>query len=182
MLADHPELSYATVIAQEQATGDIKLVAYYVPESEPGPTVSQLRLFLGQKLPEYMIPSSFVKLAKPPLGATGKLDRSALPGASKSRPELDTIYITPATPVAEKLTEIWAVILSLDRVGINDNFFDLGGNSLLAARIVSRVNEALGVDLSVRSLFDAPTVAGLTAVIAGLCQTKAVADDETGEI
>jgi acyl-coenzyme A synthetase/AMP-(fatty) acid ligase/acyl carrier protein len=182
MLADHPELSYATVIAQEQATGDIKLVAYYVPESEPGPTVSQLRLFLGQKLPEYMIPSNFVKLAAPPLGATGKLDRKALPGASKSRPELDTIYITPATPVAEKLTEIWAVILSLDRVGINDNFFDLGGNSLLAARIVSRVNEALGVDLSVRSLFDAPTVAGLTAVIAGLCQTKAVADDETGEI
>lgn len=165
MLADHPGVKEAAVIAKEDRSGNARLVAYLVPSSHPAPTVSSLRNFLKEKLPDYMIPSAFMNLDEIPLTATGKVNRRELPDTGNTRPELDTFYVPPRTPVEEKVAEIWAEVLSLDRVGIHDNFFDLGGHSLAATRVVSRVINFLQVGLPVQSLLDAPTVADMAATI-----------------
>lgn len=189
-LADHPQISFAAVVAKEDAHGNTHLVAYYVPKGEFAPTVTNLRNFLKEKLSEFMIPSSFVKLDRAAIGPTGKLDRRTLPDALKPRPELDTRYVTATTPIEERLADLWAEALSLEHVGIHDNFFDLGGHSLLAARILSKINEAFRVEISMRTLLDAPTVAGLADVITALPGPQAIRDlsvedsatEETGEI
>lgn len=166
-LADFESIKEAAVVAREDKLKNTQLVAYLVAKSHPAPTVTNLRKFLEKRLPEYMIPSAFVILDTLPLTATGKVDRRALPEPANSRPELDTPYVSPRTPVEEELAQIWAEVLSLDRVGIDDNFLDLGGHSLAAARIVSQVIKSFQVDLPLQSLFEAPTVAGAAVIIAG---------------
>ena len=169
VLSQHPTLKEAVVIAQEDMPGDPsaplrtekRLVAYVVSSQEPAATASELRGFLQQKLPEYMVPSAFVFLESLPLTPNGKIDRRALPLPDASRPELEEVFVAPRTRVEEVLAGIWAEVLKLKQVGIHDNFFDLGGHSLLAAQIVSRTREAFSVELPLRGLFEAPTVAGL---------------------
>jgi acyl carrier protein len=112
-----------------------------------------------------MIPSSFVFLDALPLSPNGKVDRLALPVPGQSRPDLDAPYVTPTTPIEEEVAKIWGEVLSLDQVGIHDNFFDLGGHSLAATRVISRVIKGFGLELSLQSLFAAPTVAEMTVVI-----------------
>jgi acyl carrier protein len=124
-----------------------------------------LRRILGEKLPEYMIPSGFVFLDVLPLSANGKVDRRALPDPGNSRPNLDTPYAAPRTPIQKELAQIWDDVLSLDQVGIHDNFFDLGGHSLAASRVISRVIQTFQLDIPLRSLFDSPTVAEMARVI-----------------
>jgi acyl carrier protein len=165
VLDQFPALHKAVVVVREEVEGDKRLVAYVVPKQEPAPTTSDLRTFLKAQLPDYMIPAAFVYLNSMPLTPNGKVDRKALPLPDLSRPELEESFVIPRTPVEEMLADIWAEVLKLDRVGIHDNFFDLGGHSLLATLLISRINKKLQLDVPLRSLFDAPTIAGLVTSI-----------------
>jgi amino acid adenylation domain-containing protein len=165
VLGQHAGVREAVVLAREDSPGDKRLVAYVVPRQEPAPTINELRSFLKEKLPEYMIPSAFVLLDALPLTPNGKLDRQALPAPDQNRPEPEESYIAPRTPVEEMLAEIWAEVLKLDKVGVHDNFFELGGHSLLATQVISRVRNTFLVEVGVRSLFEMPTVAHLAKAI-----------------
>jgi amino acid adenylation domain-containing protein len=156
-LLAHPAVREAVVLAREDAPGDRRLVAYYV--GAEGAEAETLHAHLSRRLPEYMVPSAFVSLDALPLAPTGKLDRKALP-APDLAPAEDR-YVAPRTPVEEVLAGIWAEVLRLERVGVEESFFDLGGHSLLATRAVSRVREAFAVELPLRAIFESPTVAGL---------------------
>ena len=127
--------------------------------------MSELRGFLLEKLADYMVPSAFVMLDAMPLTPHGKLDRTALPVPDSSRPQLDVAYAAPRSSIEEKLVELWEKILDVRPIGIHDNFFDLGGHSLAGASLISRLNRTFGLDLAVRVLFEAPTVAQLTSSI-----------------
>jgi acyl carrier protein len=151
----------AAVVAHEDQLGEKQLVAYVVSPSEQAPTTSELRDFLKDKLPDYMVPSAFVVLDELPLTPNGKLDRLNLPAPSLARPELDTDFVAPRTPVEEQLVEIWVEVLGVTRVGVHDDFFELGGHSLRATQLVSRVREVFQVELPLLSLFEEPTLAGL---------------------
>ncbi len=164
-LLEHTNVRESTVVVQEGRFGDKRLVAYLVPSKKPGPSISELRGLLKEKLPDYMIPSAFVMLNALPLTPAGKIDRKALPFPGSARPELDTSFVAPTTPVEEELAKIWAEVLSLDQVGIQDNFFDLGGHSLLATQVISRVINTFNVELPIKSLFESPTVADMAVVI-----------------
>ena len=161
-LLNHPDVREAVVVAKQNRLGESYLVAYFTVQSHSAPTVSELRGFLLEKLADYMVPSAFVTLDAMPLTPNGKLDRSALPVPDSSRPELDVAYAVPRSSIEEKLVELWQEILEVRPVGIHDNFFDLGGHSLAGASLISRLNRAFGLDLAVRVLFEAPTVAQLT--------------------
>ncbi|WP_414588179.1 amino acid adenylation domain-containing protein, partial [Scytonema sp. PCC 10023] len=169
LLSQHPTVQQAVVIAKEIA-GDKRLVAYLVPQNETTPTISELRSFLKQQLPEYMVPSYFVLLDGLPLTPNGKVDRKALPDPS-GQPEASHDFVAPRTPIEEMLASIWASLLQVERVGIHDNFFELGGHSLLATQLMSRLQKTFAVELPLRSLFELPTVAALAESIATAGQT-----------
>jgi amino acid adenylation domain-containing protein len=154
----------AAVLAKEDAAGNTRLVAYVV-SSQPAPTVSALRRALAGQLPHYMIPSVFVLLEAMPLTPNGKIDRRALPDPQNLRPELETPFLSPRSPVETQLAEIWAQVLGLDQVGVHDNFFDLGGHSLSAAQVITRVIKHFQVELPLALLFQTPTVAEMALVI-----------------
>jgi amino acid adenylation domain-containing protein len=161
-LSAHPGMQEVAVVAREDTPGAPRLVAYVV--ARPSHTLEpvELRAFLSSRLPEPLLPSAFVSLAALPLTPNGKVDRAALPApASESRTGADA----PRTPVEEVLATLWAEVLGLARVGRSDNFFDLGGHSLMATRVMSRVTEAFGVELPLRKLFEAPTLEGQAALI-----------------
>ena len=141
------------------------LVAYVIPTPEQTPTVSELRGFVRKKLPEYMVPSSFVFLEALPRTPNGKVDRKALPAPDQSRPDLEARYVAPRSAAEARVAKIWAEALKLERVGVRDNFFDLGGHSLLATQVISRVREAFSVNLPLRLLFEGPTVEELVLAI-----------------
>jgi amino acid adenylation domain-containing protein len=155
----------ALVVGRKDLSDEARLVAYIVPTPTSAPSVSALRLALSETLPDYMIPSAFVCLEALPLSSNGKLDRRALPDPGRCRPNLDTPFVAPTTLLEIELAQIWAEILDLDRVGTHDKFLDLGGDSLLAGQIISRVFRKLQVDLPVQSLFQAPAIAEMAAVI-----------------
>ena len=165
VLAHHPSIQQAVVLAREDTPGDKRLVAYVVTTNGSTISTHDLRSFLQHKLPDYMVPSAFVFLESLPLTPNGKIDRKALPAPDHSRPELDDTFAAPRTPVEEILANIWAVVLNLDGVGIHDNFFHLGGHSLLATQVVSRVNTVFQIDFPLRRLFETPTIAEMAAVI-----------------
>jgi amino acid adenylation domain-containing protein len=164
-LGQHPSIREAVVLAREDVPNEKRLVAYVVADREPLPTTTDLRSFLKEKLPEYMVPVVFVLLDALPLTPNGKVDRRALPSPDRSRPELNKAFVAPRTPTEELLVEIWAQLLNIERVGIHDNFFDLGGHSLLATQLVSRVRETFQVEIPLRRLFEMLTVAGLAESI-----------------
>jgi acyl carrier protein len=143
---------------------ETKIVAYVVPGERSAATVSDLCEFLGDKLPDFMIPSAFVFLESLPL-INGKLDRKALPKPDDRRPLLRTPYVRPRNEIEETLVRIWEEVLDVRPIGIHDTFFDLGGHSLLAMRIIAKLYEALGDNISLRSFLDAPTVTGLAQTI-----------------
>ena len=160
LLCKHPDVRETVVIARKNSTGDNQLVAYIVPRQQLAPTITELRRFLKEQLPDYMIPSAFVVLEALPLTPNGKVDRRALPAPEK-RPELQESFVAPRTPIEEILASIWGNILSIDSVGVHDNFFTLGGHSLLATQVISRVRDTFGLELPLRNLFAAPTIAEL---------------------
>jgi amino acid adenylation domain-containing protein len=155
----------AVVVGQADPHGEQRLVAYLVPATQPAPPAGTLQRLLAQDMPDYMIPSAFVWLNSLPLTANGKVDLRALPAPERALPEQEQAYQAPRTPTEQILAGMWADLLGLERVGIHDNFFALGGHSLLATRVVFRVRQAFGVELPLRTLFEAPTIAGLALVI-----------------
>jgi acyl carrier protein len=164
VLSQHPAVREAVVLAREDNPGDRRLVTYVV--TVPGsPSANELRSFLQQKFPEYMVPSVFMFLDALPLTPNGKVDRKALPAPDPIRPESDETFAAPRTPVEEVLVNIWAEVLKIDKLGIHDNFFELGGHSLLAIQAVSRVRDALRKTIPLRNLFEAPTVSALALLI-----------------
>src|SRR5829696_8993657 len=160
-LFDLGNVKEVAVTALELGQDDLRLVAYVVPRNGSLPSVSSLRTALAQTLPDYMIPSTFVSLPALPMTPNGKLDRRALPKPDEKRPDLESAYEAPRTQVEDVLAGIWEEVLGLERVGVHDDFFELGGHSLLATRVISRLRDAFGLELPLRSLFEAPTVAGL---------------------
>ena len=158
ILSQHPQVREAAVIAREDQAGNKCLVAYLVPKQEPV-SLSKLRQFLAQKLPEYMLPSAFVFLEAMPLTPNGKLNRCALPSPDSSGRSLEKSLVAPRTPTEEILVAIWAEVLGIQKIGIHDNFFELGGHSLLATQVISRLRKAFKVELPLHSLFETPTVA-----------------------
>jgi amino acid adenylation domain-containing protein len=166
VLLRHDGVKEAIVIGQAHPAGERRLVAYCVPHKWPGITVSELRRWLRKTLPEYMIPSAFVMLAAMPTTPAGKLDRHGLPAPDDSRPALDNLYVAPRNPIEEKLAKTWAEVLGLSQVGIHDTFFDLGGHSLAATQIISRIVMEFKLELPIEFLLDSPTVAEMAAVIA----------------
>ncbi|HSU84707.1 MAG TPA: condensation domain-containing protein, partial [Thermoanaerobaculia bacterium] len=174
-LLRHPGVREAVVTAAKEAAGGHRLVAWYVPEGADGPAPADLRLHLRESLPEHMVPSLFVPLAELPLNANGKVDRRALPspeaiGEARPAGEAEIAPRTPPrNPVEEVIAGIWEDLLGLGQpVGVDDDFFHLGGHSLLVIRLLSRLRQAFGADLPVQRVFTAPTVAGLAAAIAAI--------------
>ncbi len=155
----HPAVRESVAAVREDTPGDRRLVAYYVPKGEEKPSVTELRSFLLEKLPEPVIPSVFVALDALPVNRHGKVDRKALPVPAELRPELAEAYVEPGTPLEKYLAELWREILRLDRVGANDGFFELGGDSLKAALFINKLEKKLGRYVYVTALFDAPNVA-----------------------
>ena len=147
------------------ATGEKHLVAYLVERPGADLTVEELRGFLAGRLPSYMVPAAFVTLPALPRTPAGKIDRATLPEPGRSRPGLSEIYVAPRTPLEAALAEIWSEILDLDEVGVNDNFFDLGGDSMLSLRISAQAR-AMGIELGPHDLFEQQTIAGTAARVA----------------
>jgi len=176
VLATHPAVHDCAVIAREDASdliGDRHLVAYIVARTGYAPTSGELGNFLREQLPEYMIPSIFVSLDALPLTPNGKLDRTALVAPNRERAMLESAYVAPRTATEKELTVIWNNMLGVERVGIHDNFFAMGGHSLLVTQVMARVRDTFAVELPLRILFIAPTIAGLAEAI-----KKAMAEHE----
>ena len=161
VLGGHPAVAETIVLAREDSPGNKRLVAYIVLAQEHAATVSELRIFLQRTLPEYMVPSAFVFMDILPLTPNGKVNRRALPVPDQSRPELERDFVAPRTALEDVIADCWAEVLMLERVGVMDNFFELGGHSLLATQIIGRLRELFNVELPIRTLFEAPTVAGI---------------------
>ena len=164
-LAQHPAVKDAVVIAREDAPGEKRLVAYVVSNGQEMPTVADWRGYLREKVPDYMVPAAFVALEKFPLSSNGKVDRKALPAPDHTRPELGSECVAPRTPVEETLAAIWCAVLNVKRVGIHDNFFDLGGDSILATQALARITQNFAAEVNLFELFEQPTIAGLAETI-----------------
>ncbi|MFE1744013.1 amino acid adenylation domain-containing protein [Coleofasciculus sp. H7-2] len=160
VLSQHPSVRQSIVLLREDELGQC-LVAYIVSNSA---LIHNLRSFLKEKLPEYMVPSAFVVLKALPLTPNGKIDRSALPAPETIKPVADT-FVAPRNGVEEVLAGIWIQLLKLEKVGIYDNFFDLGGHSLLIPQLLAKMRETFQIELSLRDFFDAPTIADLARSI-----------------
>ncbi|MBD1832156.1 amino acid adenylation domain-containing protein [Cyanobacteria bacterium FACHB-472] len=169
ILNQHPAVRETVVIIREEIPGDKHLIAYIVPDQQQTPTSLNLRQFLKEMLPEYMVPSAYVVLESLPLTPNGKVDRRALPAVDTLSFEMKENYVAPRDRVEEVLVEIWAKVLGKQQIGVRDNFFELGGHSLLATQLISRIRDAFQIELSVRNLFESPTVASLARDIETMC-------------
>jgi len=180
VLKKHAAVQQAVVVPQDDKSGDKRLVAYVVASKKPAPAADELRSYLQEKLPDYMVPSAILHLDSLPLTRNGKIDVAALPSPDQAAIVTDRVTIAPRNPVEQGLVEIWRQVLQLDNIGVQDNFFDLGGHSLLATQVISRVRSTFRVQLPLRSLFDAPTVAGLADQIASMPQSSE--DEEVAKL
>ncbi|WP_292846213.1 thioesterase domain-containing protein [Nostoc sp. NMS8] len=158
VLSQHPDVRQAAVIAREDVKGDKRLVAYIVPQ-ESAPTVSELRCFLTEKLADYMIPLTFVLLESLPLTQNGKINRHALPALDNAQPQAS--FVAPRNELERQLAQIWSDILNVQPVGIKDNFFNLGGHSLVAVRLMVKIEQEFGKTLPIATLFQFPTIKDL---------------------
>jgi amino acid adenylation domain-containing protein/thioester reductase-like protein len=165
VLRAQPTVHDAAVLLREDVPGAKRLVAYVVAERGAATAAPELRRFVQERLPEYMVPSVFLVEAALPLSPNGKIDRKALPAPDPSRQDLAEAYVAPRTPVESDIASLWCQILGVDRVGVNDDFFELGGHSLLVAELFARLRDRYPVEVPVRVLFETPTVAGLADAI-----------------
>jgi acyl carrier protein len=163
VLSQHPQVRQAVVSLREDEPGNQRLVAYAVPDSDRSAPLAanDLQTFLRQRLPEYMMPSAFVLLKSLPLTANGKIDRRSLPVPDSLRPELAAAYVAPQTEIERAIATIWQEMLHLDRVGIHDNFFDLGGHSLLIVQLYSKLQRVFNRTISITDIFKYPTINSL---------------------
>jgi amino acid adenylation domain-containing protein len=172
VLGEHPEVEQACVVAREDPDGEKILVGYVVPAQAFPPAFEGLRTFLRTRLPDYMVPTAFVSLSELPLTSNGKVDREALPAPGADRAGRDAPEDSPGTLIEARVSEMVAGLLRLDRVASSDNFFLLGGHSLMGAQLLARVHDAFGVEIQLRTLFDIPTVSGLSGEIERLVMAK----------
>ncbi|MET7798190.1 amino acid adenylation domain-containing protein [Streptomyces decoyicus] len=163
-LAAQEGVGLVTVVVREENPGDKRLIAYFTADRDL--TSGELRSALSGSLPDHMVPAAFVRMDRMPMTPNGKVDVKALPRPEIHGDLLGSRYVAPRDAAEETLAGIWATVLGVERVGVHDNFFDLGGNSIVAIRVVSRAHQALGVQLSPRLLFDAPTVAEMAVSLA----------------
>ncbi len=184
-LAQHPAVRENVVVTKTSASGEKQLVAYVVPRQEGDAPVdgasdvaparlnkNELRGFLKEKLPEFMVPATFVMLDALPLTPNGKVDRKALPQPEQAVSEEAREFIAPRTPTEEALAGLWLQVLNAQSVSVDDNFFELGGDSLLATQLITRLRSALGVELPLHCLFESPTVAGLAEKVDSYIRTE----------
>ena len=165
VLGSHASVKDCVVVAREDVAGDRRLVGYVVANDGCLIDRAQLRIFVKERLPDYMVPVAWVEMPRLPLSPNGKVDRKQLPVPDSSGSEGSESYLAPQTPTQEMLASIIGEVLRTERVGLNDNFFEMGGHSLSATQVVARARAIFGVDLSVRALFEAPTVASLSQII-----------------
>ena len=165
IMLSHPGVKQVAVLSQTKKNNETYLIAYYVPAQETIRTGAKLQAYLRERLPEYMVPSAFVKVDVLPTAPSGKVDRCALASLKNVKAECESFFVAARTPIEETLTEMWSEILGTEPVGIHDNFLELGGHSLNAIQIIARVRAIFGVELSIQSLIDAN--AATVAVIAG---------------
>lgn len=178
VIAQHPTVQTAVVLVRE-IESNLQLIAYIIPKSSAIPTERDLRSFLKTKLPAYMVPAAFVVLDTLPLTANGKVDRQALPFPNLIVPKETSLMVAPTNSLEASLAELWTHLLGREQVGIHDNFFELGGHSLLATQFVSRIRNRFGVELPLRSVFEAPTISQLAQKIEALGgRSEAVVQEE----
>ncbi|WP_419419623.1 amino acid adenylation domain-containing protein [Legionella sp. D16C41] len=178
-LASHPAIQAAAVIARNNRLNDKQLIAYYIlKDKQINPGISQLKQYLKRYLTDYMIPHAFIAVDNFPLNANGKLDREALP-----LPKLETNqnYLAPANELEQALTEIWSEEFNLNVISTHDNFFELGGHSLIGARILTKINQMLDKSLTIKELYQAPTIAEL-AILLNKVETKKHKDYATNSL
>jgi amino acid adenylation domain-containing protein len=180
VLGQHSSIQNCVVIAQEDVPGEKQLVAYVVPAGGASLNPADLRDHLRKRVPDYMVPTEFVAIDSIPVTANGKVDRAALPTPTGERVHAEA-YVEPRTPVEQELVTILCPLLKLERVGINDNFFLLGGHSLLGTQLIARVSESFGVDLTLLKLFDHPTVAEMALEIEELILAKVESEELSGD-
>ena len=161
VLREHESVLAAVVAVYEDESGGKALVGYVVPRTGGALSTSQLRRFLKDRIPDYMMPAVIIPLDELPLTSSGKVDRKKLPVPPRTRPELEAEYVAPRSATERIVAALWGEVLDVERVGVFDDFFDLGGHSLLAIQVVSRLRDSLRVEVPVRKMFAAPTVAGL---------------------
>jgi len=157
----HPSIREAAVVVREVAANDKRLFGYVTTAGEPRPSVPELKRFLKDKLPDYMIPSGIVFLSELPLTPNGKIDRKALPNPEIKRVDGEGGFVPAQSELEKSLARIWEQVLQLERVGLDDNFFDLGGHSLLAAQVQARIGDTLKTELPIIKLFQFPTISAL---------------------
>ena len=165
VLAKHVSVRESVVILANDASGEKRLVAYYTPQAGQKATNAELFAFLKDRLPEYMVPAAFVELERMPLNSNGKIDKKALPAADLARPERTEDVVTPQTPLEQEVASVWKEVLGLERVGVNENFFEIGGHSLLATRVIMLLRSRLGLSISLRLLFEYPTIGGMATAL-----------------
>jgi len=180
----HPEVVESAVVASANGGGDARLVAYVVPARKASLTASALREFLAARLPDFMVPGAFVSLEALPLNSSGKVDRDALPAPGAANVLRDHDFVEPRTPIEERVAAVLAPLLRLERVGVRDNFFLLGGHSLLGTQLIARLRQIYSVDLPLRTIFEAPTVEGLAQEIERLLVAKlqSLSEEEVAEM
>lgn len=164
-LAQCPGVKEAVVIVRDDLPAGRGIVGYVISAQQPAPSTTELRKFLSERLPDYMVPAAFVVLDAFPLTQAGKADRRALPAPEIERPDLDASFLAPTSPEEKIIAGIWSRVLGLPHIGVNDNFFDLGGHSLLAAQIISRMREAFQLDMPIRYIFEHATIGALGSIV-----------------
>jgi len=165
VLEQYPGVEASLVVARKDGSGDPRLIAYVVPTPDAKLDHSSLQEYLNRYLPDYMVPAAFVRMSALPVGPNGKIDRAALPPHGSENTIGDQVRIAPSTPVEERVVAILAELLRIEKVGVNDNFFFLGGHSLLGTQLIARIRDFFGIELPLRAVFDSPTPAELSAEI-----------------
>ncbi len=186
-LSQHPNIKDVAVVVREDSQGSKYLVAYYVSRNvmssqESDKFAQELYAFLKAKLPKCMIPSTFMMMDKFPLTPSGKVDRRALPEPHRNRAILDLEFVAPRTPLEKRLSKVWSQVLNIEAIGIHDNFWELGGDSLRAIQLVSKLREACQQELPMSAIFDAPTIAKLTELIESASFTAANSTPDAGAV
>ncbi|WP_309890874.1 non-ribosomal peptide synthetase/type I polyketide synthase [Archangium sp.] len=176
-LGSHPAIREAVVDARSEGRGTKRLIAWFVPRERPAPTADVLRAFVRERLPEYMVPSAFVELESIPRTRRGKVDSAALRLPERQQQERRQGYVAPRTELEERLARVWSQVLGVERVGVEDDFFELGGDSILSIQIITRAGRE-GIELSPRQIFQNPTVARLAMV----ANTRLVVQAEQGPV
>ncbi|MDD5467702.1 MAG: amino acid adenylation domain-containing protein [Anaerolineales bacterium] len=183
-LAEHPEVREAAVVVREDRPGDKYLAAYCIPQGERHPTANELRQFVAGKLPHYMVPLGFTVLEALPLTPNGKVDRKALLALGLGTLAREEEFVAPRTALEQKLAEIWAATLGVEVVSVEDNFFALGGHSLLAVSLIAQLQDVFQIEIPLRTIFDAPTIASMAAMIENfiLEEVEVLSDEEAANL